>query len=360
MISRQRILRAGITALALSGLFTATAAQAAELPPAGSLSLLGDRFRVEASWRTAEGGSGTGYPVSLTSETGYFWFFSPQNAEVVVKTLDACSSSSPRFWVFAAGLTDAAVDLTVTDQLTGQQKTYRNAQGHPFEPIQDTDAFATCGVQRCGQGSQPELAATPRGDLNAETLALILGGGLTAPQGLYARVAGDLAAIHLLRPDLDLTFPPPFDPQTLFVNFSLDTATAVEAGTYHAWDCLNSWYKASRVDGPYPGGTYVLHFDSVLDLRQVVTDYQALPGVGSVEVIYGGFGIPIPTVLLPSTCGLVRGSRHHYFVRVPPSGTLYYFYSEPGQPAVYGGSTTGDASAWLELSQQCFGIVSLY
>ena len=47
-------------------------------------------------------------------------------------------------WVFAAGLTDVEVSLTITDQQTGSTRTYSNAQGTPFAPIQDTAALATC------------------------------------------------------------------------------------------------------------------------------------------------------------------------------------------------------------------------
>ena len=168
---------------------------------AAPLSLLGGRLDVEATWRTADGHSGTGTPVRLTDETGYFWFFSPTNVEVVVKGLDACASGAPRFWVFAGGLTDAEITLTVTDQATGQQKIYRNPQGRAFQPIQDTDAFATCGTPRCGHGSFAEMAATPRADFEIESMALAMGGGLTAPQALYDRVKADMASIRQQKPE---------------------------------------------------------------------------------------------------------------------------------------------------------------
>ena len=67
----------------------------------------------------------------------------PQNVEVVVKVLNGCGSNS-RYWTFAGGLTDVNVILTVTDMQTGAVKTYTNPQGTPFQPIQDTDAFAAC------------------------------------------------------------------------------------------------------------------------------------------------------------------------------------------------------------------------
>jgi hypothetical protein len=63
--------------------------------------------------------------------------------ETVVKVLDACSFNQ-RFWVYAGGLTNVQVTLTVTDTVKGVVKTYTNPQGTAFQPIQDTNAFATC------------------------------------------------------------------------------------------------------------------------------------------------------------------------------------------------------------------------
>jgi hypothetical protein len=63
--------------------------------------------------------------------------------ELVVKALDGCSFNG-RHWIFAGGLTDVAVTLTVTDTRSGEVKTYRNPLGTPFAPIQDTGAFPSC------------------------------------------------------------------------------------------------------------------------------------------------------------------------------------------------------------------------
>jgi hypothetical protein len=108
-----------------------------------ALCLLGGRFRLTATWETSDGQHGTGRTRQLTDETGYFWFFAENNVEVVVKVLDACGPFG-RFWVFAAGLTNVAVDLRVEDTLTGAVRTYSNPLGKPFQPLQDTNAFATC------------------------------------------------------------------------------------------------------------------------------------------------------------------------------------------------------------------------
>jgi hypothetical protein len=115
------------------------------VPDATHLCLSGQRFRVSVDWETPQGARGSGQAISITSDTGYFWFFSSGNVEMVVKVLNACSFSS-RFWVFAGGLTNVRAVLRVEDAATGEVKTYTNPQNTAFTPIQDTGAFATCGV----------------------------------------------------------------------------------------------------------------------------------------------------------------------------------------------------------------------
>lgn len=107
-----------------------------------NLCLTEGRFRIEVNWRSSTG-SGVGQAQELTSDTGYFWFFAPDNVEMVVKVLDACPQSE-RFWVFAGGLTDVEIEMKVVDTHTGIIRRYNNPADTPFQPIQDTDAFATC------------------------------------------------------------------------------------------------------------------------------------------------------------------------------------------------------------------------
>jgi hypothetical protein len=109
-----------------------------------NLCLSNNRFKIEATWRTSQGNQGTAKAVQLTTDTGYFWFFGSTNVEMVVKVLNACTLQPARFWVFAGGLTNVEVTMTVTDTSTGAVKRYTNPQGRAFQPILDTDAFATC------------------------------------------------------------------------------------------------------------------------------------------------------------------------------------------------------------------------
>src|SRR5262249_21126705 len=86
------------------------------------------RFPVEARWQSASGKTGDAHAVSLTSESGYFWFFEPSNVEMFVKTLNACGLERGN-WFFGAGLTTVGVQLKVTDTFTGDVRTYSNPPG---------------------------------------------------------------------------------------------------------------------------------------------------------------------------------------------------------------------------------------
>jgi PKD repeat protein len=113
-------------------------------PDATTLCLNGARFRVTASWQKQDGTTGAGTAVPLTGDSGYFWFFNSANVEVVTKVLNGCFDPFNSYWVFAAGLTNVKVTLSVTDTSTGALKTYVNPLGTAFLPIQDTSAFSTC------------------------------------------------------------------------------------------------------------------------------------------------------------------------------------------------------------------------
>ncbi|MEM6793312.1 MAG: spondin domain-containing protein [Acidobacteriota bacterium] len=109
-----------------------------------SLCLNGDRFQVSATFEDFEGNVGAAQSAGNTGDSGFFTFFGPDNIELDVKVLDACEAQTPRFWVFTAGTTNVGVEMTVTDTETGTTNTYSNALGQNFQPILDTDAFATC------------------------------------------------------------------------------------------------------------------------------------------------------------------------------------------------------------------------
>jgi hypothetical protein len=141
-----------------------------------TLCLNGNRFKVRADWETADGSDrGSARAVELTDDTGYFYFFNPENVEVVVKALDACTFANS-FWVFAGGLTDLEVTLVVEDTASGEAISYFNPVG-AYQPIRDTSAFSTCAegtavrrnpdeITRMSTALRAELEALAAADLD--------------------------------------------------------------------------------------------------------------------------------------------------------------------------------------------------
>ena len=110
----------------------------------GTLCLSNGRFSVTATFQApGSGPGGIAQGVTLTPDSGYFWFFDAGNVEVTVKVLNGCGINN-KYWVYAAGMTNVNVVLTATDTVTGQTKTYTNPQGRTFRSILDSSAFATC------------------------------------------------------------------------------------------------------------------------------------------------------------------------------------------------------------------------
>ena len=129
------------------------------------------RFQVEVAWEDGEGRRGRGMAERLTARSGDFWFFEPANIELVVKVLDGCSING-HWWVFAAGLTDVAVTMTVRDLRAGSplagvptsnvERSWTSSVGDRFGPIADVAAFATCtaGADAAGRGNV--ISGAPR------------------------------------------------------------------------------------------------------------------------------------------------------------------------------------------------------
>lgn len=116
-------------------------------PTAEVLCLAGNRFRVTAAFHDHLGRDGAGQAVALTPESGTFWFFAAANVELILKVVDACSHPEFQdFWVYASGLTDVAVTLTVVDTWTGESWERETSLGEAFPPVLDSQAFHTCGT----------------------------------------------------------------------------------------------------------------------------------------------------------------------------------------------------------------------
>lgn len=109
-------------------------------PPGTATTLsLGNRFNVSVNWHTADGRTGQGSAIPVTTDTGYFWFFSGNNVELVVKVLDG-QAINGKWWVFYGALSNVEYTITVTDTQTGAVKQYTNPQG-VLASVADTGAF---------------------------------------------------------------------------------------------------------------------------------------------------------------------------------------------------------------------------
>lgn len=116
-----------------------------------SLCLMGNRFKITAEFDPPNDDDdlfelGHAFPLDDSPQaggSGTFWFFDDTNKELLVKVINACPVNN-HMWFFAGGLTNVNVRLKVCDTHHGVQRVYVNPQSTPFQPIQDTSAFATC------------------------------------------------------------------------------------------------------------------------------------------------------------------------------------------------------------------------
>jgi streptogramin lyase len=118
----------------------ASIAAAACVPGSTTLCLRQGRFQVRVDWSVpSQGRSGSGAAVPVTGDTGYLWFFSEANVELIVKVLDGRSING-HFWVFYGALSNVEYTINVLDTETGAVRTYSNPSGN-LASHADTSAF---------------------------------------------------------------------------------------------------------------------------------------------------------------------------------------------------------------------------
>ncbi|HEX2254642.1 MAG TPA: hypothetical protein VHQ65_15340 [Thermoanaerobaculia bacterium] len=107
----------------------------------GILCLQQDRFALRLAWRDPRSGdTGAGLARTITADTGSFWFFRPDNLELMVKVLDGRPVNG-HWWVFLGSLSDVEYTLEVIDRETGRLRRYDNPP-YVLGSRADTLAFA--------------------------------------------------------------------------------------------------------------------------------------------------------------------------------------------------------------------------
>lgn len=100
-------------------------------------------YNVRMCYETSEGAVGEGKAgVWASGQSGLLWFFTRDNAEVLIKVLDGCGFNNHR-WVYVAPVTDLAFNLYVVDS-QGNTWSHHNRQGDTASTRSDNEAF------RCG------------------------------------------------------------------------------------------------------------------------------------------------------------------------------------------------------------------
>jgi ELWxxDGT repeat protein len=239
---------------------------------ATSLCLQAGRFAAQAFWRIpqAAGGQDAGGPgvaVALTGDTGYFWFFSPDNAEVLTKVLDGRQLNGS-FWVFYGALSNVEYWLTYTDTQTGIARRYYNPPGE-LASVGDTAAFGPQGAFSIGHPGTPTAAvggAVPARAARAADVAPEAGG---ACQPIPSRLClnGSRFAVSINWTD--------------FSGHS-GQATGVpltdETGTFWFFDPANVEIMIKVLDGRAVNGKFWVFYGAMSNVQYTVTVTDILTG----------------------------------------------------------------------------------
>ncbi len=245
---------------------------------------------------------------------------------------------------FVAGCGKVAEDSSLATRAPDAGETWVAEAPAPDSSHRDVTTPASCeGLP----GTDEELALTPRMDIEAEVLALLVAGTFTADTPTYERIRRDLASIRSRVPLLqDVRGRRYTSSITLVVEPT--TFDSMKAGTYTAWDCLHARYgwNARGMSEPtsFPLGIVSGDLTGRYDMRAIVDLYADLPGVTDAGL--DGF------IDGPSVCADrdPDGTYHYVFDDASgdcPSGCMdhhrYYFVSDAaGQITKKGEHSRGD------------------
>lgn len=221
-------------------------------PGGPSLDLFNGRFSVEVAWRDHQGNSGYGQPVPDSNLSGFFWFFNPQNLELVVKVIDGRSVNG-HFWFFYGALSDVEYWITVTDKTTGEKRQYHNAPGNLCGDA-DTKAFKAAGSSSSVQ---------------AEPLRIFESA---------ASCAGSPSALCLLgsRFRVEVQYR---DPNTGLVGTGVAVPRTDQSGTFWFFNPQNVELVVKVLDGRPLTGKFWVFYGALSDVEYRITVTDTVTGV---------------------------------------------------------------------------------
>ncbi|MBW8877812.1 MAG: hypothetical protein JF614_22825 [Acidobacteria bacterium] len=230
----------------------------------------GGRFQARVDWKNPfNGDAGTGHPRPLTADTGAFWFFGDQNLELMVKVLDGTAVNG-HFWVYAGSLSNVEYTLTVTDTLTGAERSYHNPP-FQFASRADVDAFP---------------AAPPADTADTATSAASL--AATAPLvGCLPVAAGPpttlcLASGHFTV-SVDFT-----DPRSGLAGQATAVPLTSDTGAFWFFNDSNLELMVKVLDGRAVNGRFWVFFGALSDVDYTITVTR--PETGEVKTYHNPKG----------------------------------------------------------------------
>jgi ELWxxDGT repeat protein len=245
-------------------------------PGPTDLCLLDERFQVEARWLDPQGNSGAGQAVALTADTGTFWFFSPDNVEVVAKMIDG-RLLDDSFWFFYGALSDVEYWLTVTDTTTGAARRYHNLPGQ-LASVGDTAAFGAQGTASIVAAPETRIAVAATATARAPEPA-----ASAAAPSAAAPAAGGTAACQAGTATLclqDNRFAVTVAWQDFSGGQGAGTASDLTADTGYFWffDAANVELVLKVLDGRAVNCRFWVFYGALSDVAYTITVRDTMTG----------------------------------------------------------------------------------
>ena len=246
------------------------------------------RFEVQVHWknneRVGDYGIGRSVPVDVSDESGLFWFFNPDNIELVVKVLDG-RAIDDHHWVFYGALSDVEYWITVHDVVAGVRRTYHNMQGRICGQ-NDTEAFPESGLSAVAATTAERgfMASTGVDLLRIEALPFgPTGVALPVERDGHCEPGPERLCVQDNRFSLEVRFIDPnesnpgVDPEKAAT--VIDSLTTAETGFFWFFTPSNIELAAKVLDGRANNGHFWLLYGGASDVEYTLTVTDTVTGL---------------------------------------------------------------------------------